>query len=213
MAEARNFPVQGFDRIEASSGLHVTVTPGEAASVVVDAPDPADLDKLIVEVRGNTLVLGQQHKWFDFSFAFGPRVEVKVTAPALRAIAVSSGADLTASGWSVPEFDLAASSGAHVAVSDIAANNVSANASSGGSIEAAGKCANLDADASSGGQLNASGLICNEVSVNASSGGSAEVHATDAITAGASSGGSVTVTGNPSKTQIQSSFGGSINIK
>lgn len=190
-AETKNFDLAGFTRVSASAGVSVTMTVGGDYSVRAES-SAEGLDRLKVEIVGDELVIGRK-PLKGFRWKRGDEARVFVTAPALSAADVSSGASFTVEGVDAGQFSL--------------------DASSGGSLKVSGKCDALTVDVSSGGSISARGLECRSAVADASSGGSADIFASESLMGDASSGGSVSVYGKPQKVSKDTSSGGSVSVE
>lgn len=179
-----------FTAIDASAGTKVIFTPGAQSVTMVG--DAEAMERMRVEVRGSTLYVGRKPNigWGNNSRRW--RVEVRVSAPSLTALSVSSGAMVDAKGVSAGPFKL--------------------DASSGGAMVVEGRCETLAADVSSGGSLNAGKFACANVRGDASSGGSLNAFATTSKNGNASSGGSVRIAGPGAAGSATKSSGGSVNL-
>ncbi|GJL91568.1 head GIN domain-containing protein [Hyphococcus sp.] len=191
-AETQTFDFTGFSEIDASAGTDVKVTVGGDYSIRAEG-DAEALERLRVELRGETLKIGRQNDRSFFTMGRKWRVMVYVTTPSLSGVDVSSGADLTASGIDAKEFTASVSSGADATLS--------------------GTCNNLRADGSSGADLKAADLKCSSAIADVSSGADLDIYASDSVTADASSGGDITVYGGPKNTNIDKSSGGGVSIR
>lgn len=190
VAETQSFDLKGFTRVSAAAGTTVNVSVGGDYSVVAES-SAKGLERLRVEVEGDELQIGRKRN--TISWGKSDRVVVNVTVPALSGLDVSSGASLDATGVDASAFAI--------------------DASSGGSMDVAGRCDNLSVDVSSGGNIDAKGLECRSAVVDASSGGNADIFVSESVTGDASSGGNVDVYGKPEKISKDTSSGGSISVE
>ena len=187
--EALRGSYANFTRIDVSAGVEAVVNQGPF-DVKAEIKRGDNFDKLIVEVKGDTLHISRQMQLFGGN---GPEYRVMVAAPAYRAFDVSSGASLDGANLSLQDVDVSVSSGA--------------SASLGGS------CAKLDVDVSSGARFDGEGLRCGSAKVDASSGASADAFATQEADGNASSGANVTFHGSPAQVHKDSSSGGSVRSR
>lgn len=186
-AEEKAVAIGAFTDIEAATGMTVTVTPGAPSATLVG--DARYFDRVIVEMRGDTLSI--RRKSWGWGSSWRDQVKVRVTGPAaLKRLAASSGAELS--------------------VANLVTTDLVLEASSGAELEVAGACQTLRADASSGADLMARKLICQDVTANASSGADADVYAEKTARGGASSGADVTIYGPATLVDKSSSSGGSV---
>jgi len=187
--EALRGSYTNFTRVDVSAGVEAVVSQGPF-DVKGEIKRGDDFDKLIVEVKGDTLHISRQMQMFGVD---GPEYRVTVAAPAYRAFEVSSGASLDGSNLSLQDVDVAVSSGA--------------------SAELSGTCSRIDVDVSSGARFDGEGLRCSVAKVGASSGASADAFATQDADGRASSGASVTFHGSPAQFHEDSSSGGSVHAR
>jgi len=183
-AEPRN--LSGFTKVSASAGTDVTVAVGSSFNVDVTGPGA---NRVITRVDGDTLVVSRRNRSL-FSWGAAQRAEVRVTMPRVEGLSSSSGADLVAT--------------------NVNADVISLDVSSGADLRVSGRCGTFTADASSGSDLNAEALRCENGSVDASSGADARVFATGRVNVDASSGGGVVLHGNPGIGAVDLSSGGSM---
>jgi hypothetical protein len=188
VAKTESRTLAAFDEVEVTAGIDADVRAGAPGPIVVSADDNL-LPLVETRVDGHRLHVG---------FASGHAVsqvspvEVKVPVESVRALAVSGGAHLRATG--------------------IASDQVGLDASSGGSLKATGKAKNVDASASSGASLDAEGLVAETATIGASSGAHVSLYATSSATGSASSGASVHVAGGASNRSIATTSGGSTHF-
>lgn len=216
LAETRTYSdLAAFEEIEVSSGINANVTVGGDQSVEVEATEEEDFDQLRVTVRNGRLSIGLDRGIFETLTDWldeGRDITATISVPSLTEMEASSGADISGSGVTGEFLTFEASSGGSITLEGVDGEDISASASSGGWMAIAGTCDSLEAEASSGGDLDLARLECRGVSVEASSGGAASVFASESVEAGSSSGGSVTVAGKPGDVEIDSSFGGDIDV-
>ncbi len=188
-AQTESWDLAGFSRIDASAGVGVEFSTATQHSVTARF-ERGGRDDVEVKRDGDTLVLSRKSSWRQRNRA---KVTFAVTAPALNAVEISSGAAMQASGIRSEEFQIDASSGA--------------------SVEVSGSCGSVSVEASSGASVDAGDLVCGRAGVEASSGASVRVFASDAAEAEASSGASIGVAGAPPSRKKESSSGGSVSFE
>lgn len=210
-AETRTFDVGSFTEIDVSGGLDVEFTTGGAQSVtVLNKKD--DFSDIVVEVKGDTLVLKRKKKNWGGGWKKRPQYLISVSVPVLNAIEASSGSDVDGTGLT-GAISIDASSGADVTVRDIEATSVSLESSSGSDITVAGTCSNVRAESSSGSDISAKALKCETARAEASSGSDISLYASKSVRADVSSGADVDVYGGPTDVSSDKSSGGSVNVK
>lgn len=188
--EALRGSYTNFTRVDVSAGVEAVVSQGPF-DVKAEIKRGDNFDKLIVEVKGDTLHISRQMQMFGGMNQ--PEYRVTVAAPAYRAFDVSSGASLDGGNLSLQDVDVSVSSGARA--------------------ELSGTCGRLDVDVSSGARFDGEGLKCGVAKVDASSGASADAFASSEADGSASSGASVTFHGSPAQFHEDSSSGGSVSAR
>ncbi len=189
-----------FDRISASEGINVYVTQAKEFSIRVEA-DENVIDLIGTDVKDGKLKI---HAIENIGRA---TKNVHVTLPVITALYSSSGADLNSeSQIEADEIDLNASSGADIQIT-LVANSVNADCSGGADIKLSGKTNNLTANASSGSDIDARELKTKNCDADASSGADISVDVSDSLIADASSGADILYTGNATVKKNKSSSG------
>lgn len=201
-SETRN--VGSFKGIKSAEGIDVYLKKGDKESVRVEATG-VKLSNVLTEVSGSYLKIHMD----DGNYR-NKNVKVYVTYVNIDKISVSSASNVFSEGViKASSIDLSASSAGSIEVS-IEADNVYLDASSAGDIVLDGKARRVEMEASSAGDIDAYNLECESVEASVSSAGSAKISVSKEIDARASSGGSIRYRGNPTKSNTNSSSGGSV---
>ncbi|NJN41406.1 MAG: DUF2807 domain-containing protein [Flammeovirgaceae bacterium] len=201
-SETRN--LSSFSGIRAGEAIDVYLKKGTKESARVIASG-VRLSDVLTEVKGSNLVIEMR----DGNYR-SRNVKVYVTYVSLEKISCSSAANLYSEDViKASDLTLSVSSSGNIELK-IEASKTTASASSAGDMILEGKTGYLNADASSAGEIDAYNLEADRVDAEASSAGDIRVNAKNEIEARASSGGSIRYRGNPSKTNTNSSSGGSV---
>ncbi len=185
---AKAFNFTGFTSISASSSADVVLKQGPFSISAVSSD--GKFDDLLLEMRGDKLVVGRQNSSHWFGMGNRRHYTVTVTAPSIAALTASSSADIVAAAYTFK--DLA----------------ISVNSS--GNIKVAGTCGHLEVDVSSSGDFVGKDLRCETASVDASSSGDADVYAAKSARGSASSSGDIRFYGNPPQIEKHTSSSGSV---
>ena len=197
--------VGSFEAIKAQEGVDVYLKKGDKESARIEVTG-TDLGNVLTEITGSTLKIHLR----DQNLIGRKTIKVYVTYVKLKRISASSAANVFSDGpIKSDNFDVNISSAASVEVS-IEAESVIIDASSAGNAVIEGKTKSLEVEVSSAGDIDAYRLESETVHVRTSSAGSAKVNASKELEAHASSGGSIRYRGNPTKTNLDSSSGGSV---
>jgi hypothetical protein len=209
-AAGQKSEVRSLDRftgVKASEAIDVYLKKGDKESVKVEVTG-SNLSDVLTEVSGSYLKI---HMRDDFSFR-GNRRDVKayVTYVDLDRISASSASNVFSEGpIHANTLEVHASSAANIEIS-LEVSSVQVHASSAGDVTLEGKAKSIDAEASSAGEVDAYNLVTETAEASASSAGSIKLNVSQELDGHASSGGDIRYRGNPSKTNTNSSSGGSV---
>lgn len=181
-----------FDGISTSSGIDVIYTIGNSHSVKVEA-EASIINNIETTVENGVLVIKRKK---GTSLQTRHNLVVYVTAPSLKTVSASGGADFSAEQLiSKDDIQLSASGGADLNISKLTANKVSINVSGGSDAE----IKDLTADS------------CN---LNASGGADAKIKLTSTnLLANASGGADIELKGKTENLKINCSGGADADIK
>lgn len=192
-----------FSGIKAGEAVDVYLKKGDKESVKVETT--GSTSNVLTEISGTYLKIHMSDGRFK-----NQSVKVYVTYVKLDRIHASSAANVFSEGSiSASSLELSASSAASIEIA-IDAGSVGVEASSAGDIVLEGKAKSMELEVSSAGEIDAYNLECEVVSANASSAGTAKVFVSKELEARGSSGGSIRYRGNPTRTNTDSSSGGSV---
>ncbi|WP_404403247.1 GIN domain-containing protein [Pelagibacterium halotolerans] len=220
-AQDQSYDLPPFTAVDIATGIKADITEATGQSVAATGAQNT-LDDLKLEVRDGVL-----HAYIDWNFmqflveggllgeflGTDDGVSLQIGMPQLDATTASSGATVTVGAIpNADSFAADASSGSRIVLSDLKAERVELNASSGASIRASGSCETVEADASSGANIEAATLACAGGFADAGSGATIDLKATDTLKADASSGAQINVSGNPADVETEESFGGDVRV-
>jgi hypothetical protein len=199
--------VSGFDQISASTGIEVALTQDSFEKVVVEADE--NIQKILkTEVTGGKLKI-----YLEEGVNYAKKMKVFVTLKQLKELEASAGAEVKSENLIKSEsLKINSSSGSDVTM-EVGCTMVSLDSSSGSQMNVSGTTQSVKAGCSSGANLDASKLVAENGDVSASSGADMDVHVTKDLKAHASSGAGITVYGNPTTRDTNSSSGGDVNYK
>ncbi len=196
-AADRGYTVTDFDRIRAEGPFDVVVRVGPAASVRARGT-PAALDRLDVEVRGDTLVIQPDHAgwggWPGGGGAAG-KVTLAVTVPMLRGIALTGSGGMTVDRLKAAELQLAISGSGDLAVAQLQAEKLGVAIAGSGSMTLAGRAMQADASVQGSGDLAATALSVGDATLSLQGSGDLAITATRTAKVASAGSGDVTVAG------------------
>jgi hypothetical protein len=199
--------ISGFDRVEISHDFNVDISQGEPFRVVVRVDDNV-VEHVEVTKKGDTLSIGLKPRR-DYRLE-NTTLEAEVTMPILAGLDLSSGSQVTITGFkSTEDFDADMSSGSQLR-GDIETGNANLDLSSDSELTLSGSAQDLKLDASSGSQADLRDFSVLDADVEASSGSTVRVNASGRLDVDASSNSNVTYVGDPTLGNIDTSSGASV---
>lgn len=198
--------LNSFSSLSVAEGIRVILEKGNKESCVIHS-DNIDLEDIITEVSGNRLKIhlddNRRYRNVD--------VEIELTYVEITDINVSSGARISnQQPLKTSSLDISMSSGSHADL-EIEVNSLDARLSSAADLDLKGSAANQDLNVSSAAKIDAYDLAGINVRASASSAGNISANASKEIRARASSAGNIRYTGDPERSDVHSSSGGSIH--
>ncbi len=232
MAENRAYEVEAFTKLDVSRGVKLIFTSGEPQSIIAESTN-GDFERLIVEVKGDTLIVSRHIKGMTWRAGEAHHYTVTITAPKLDDIKAASGSYVTAKDLFEPGLSLTANSGAKLAArnvtssklylsstsgakliaENIEAETVKASVGYGAYFEAEGTCEYLKDKSTSGSTMDASQLQCAHFSGSVNSGGFIEGYARETVQSEAYSGGKIRLEGGAQSLQNKQYTGGDIKVE
>lgn len=192
-AETKSFNIRDFSKLNVETAFEVEFTQGPNWSVTVDS-EYGDLDKVVVEKRGDTLFVHrpsgsfQEHRVHDV---------VRITAPNLSMLDISTAVKFHAERLDAPKLEINARTAAQIEIGNLHTDSLTLRGDTAASLELSGSCGTLSANLSSASNLKAADLHCQKADVRADSASSARVYASAGAIANASSVSSIHVLGRP----------------
>jgi len=197
-AATRNIPVPGFSRLRVDAPFIVRVHTGPAASVKASGP-PNRLDRLVVESRGDTLVVSTERNWSWRGISWGKAdtVYVDITVPMLVAVELAGSGDLSVDRIRTGSFSaiVTGSGGLDVALLDTARFN--AKLSGSGDLSVAGKTGRAELSVTGSGDLRAADLTVGLLGASVLGSGDIAVGTTREARANVTGSGDIRIAGRP----------------
>jgi hypothetical protein len=193
---SRNYQVGNFTAIEVAGPYDVEVRTGSAPSVSAKGGEKL-LDKTMVEVKGDKLVIGPQshHSFFNFGWSSHGKANFVVTVPTLTGATIAGSGDIRVDKVSGNSFDgaVAGSGGLDVAAFDVQQLKL-AIAGSGG-VKGAGKAQSAKYDIAGSGDIEAGAVQTQDLHVSIAGSGGVKAHSSGNADVSIMGSGDVEVTG------------------
>lgn len=191
VAADRNFSVGNFSKLRVTGSMDVKVSTGSAASVRATG-SAADLERLEIAVRGDTLVIGSKSGSWNWS---RDGVDVYVTVPSLSAAALTGSGDVEISRMAAPSVDLAVTGSGDMDVKAVDSPSVAMAVSGSGDLDVAGRCGKGSISLRGSGDVDADDLACSTLQISVMGSGDVSARASGTAAIAIMGSGDVTVVG------------------
>lgn len=226
-ADAKNYSLSGFTKIEASAGFAIEFTQSPTWSVKVDSRYN-NLDKIIVEKVGDTLRISRPEGFCTMRIsrdgASKDRVNngcldhdiedvIIISAPDLEALDLHAAVSFTAPKLDVDKLDVDGRAAVTVNIDDLRVGKLDVDLDSASKLTAAGTCSRVVMTLGAATKVDTKGLRCREADVDAGVATKVEVFASDKAVANAGISSTVRVSGKPRDFQKSvAKFGSTVEL-
>jgi hypothetical protein len=206
----RSYQVGAFQQIEVAGPYDVQVRTGSGPSVSASGPEQL-IERLVVEVRGDRLVIRQREKgWFDNWRSRG-NATIQVTAPTLRAASLAGSGGLVIDRINGPTFDGSVAGSGDLSVESVAVGDLKLSIAGSGDLKArSGQAKSVDLSIAGSGDIDAGGVRSESASASIAGSGNIRGQATATADVSIMGSGDVTLTGG-AKCTISKMGSGSAN--
>jgi Putative auto-transporter adhesin, head GIN domain len=206
---SRNYQVGNFQQIEVAGPYDVQVRTGANPTVSARGGEKL-LERTVVEVQGDKLLIHPQehHGWFNFSFGSHGKTVFTVTVPQLSAATLAGAGDLNVDAVHGDRFEakLAGAGDLSIGSVDVQALKLSM-AGSGDAKVGSGRAQSADYSVVGTGDIDARGLVAQQLKVSIAGAGDVKAHATGAADVNIMGAGDVEVSGGAKCTVNKSGAG------
>jgi hypothetical protein len=204
-AATRDYPAQGFTKVELKSAATVAITAGPRFAVHAEG-DPEMVRRLTADVHGDTLVLG----WLPGGAVRGNNdLHVSITMPRVGGAAIAGAGTMTIDRVDGPDFAGDVGGAGTIRIAQLRTPHTSLAMSGTGQIVVAGRTARLEAKVSGVGSIDAANLAASAGNFAMSGTGHISARVNGPAAVSLSGMGSVVVAGN-AQCAVQKSGLGSV---
>jgi len=191
----RNYQVGAFDKIELAGAYEATVKVGPAPSVHASGGANV-LDKLVVEVDGDTLKIHPEKKrGFHWSGKSSSKVRLTITVPSLRAAELAGSGGLHIDKVSGDNFDGSVAGSGDLTVDQVQVGTFKLGIAGSGDAKASGTAKTASYGIAGSGGIDAKGVVAEDADVSIAGSGGVSVNATKTVKVSIAGSGDVDVTG------------------
>jgi hypothetical protein len=200
--------VAPFNAIHVGGGIHLNVSSGPQAPLIVEADD--NLIDLVETTVSSSGELDIHFRTLGLVWS-SATVVVTARAPAIRALQASGGSSIEAKLDPAEALELEASGGADLRARSLEIGKLSASGSGGAVLELSGRTDELALEISGGARVRAQQLAARIVRVDGSGGCTGKLRASELIQGSLSGGCSLAVAGKASS-RVKTSGGASVDF-
>lgn len=208
---SRNYQVGSFQEVEVAGPYDVTVRTGGNPGVSAQGSEKL-LDRTVVEVQGDKLVIHPQehHGFFNWSFGLHGKAKFTVTVPQLAGATIAGSGDIRVDHVRGDRFDgtIAGSGGLNVDSVEVKALKLSISGS-GSAKAAAGKAQSAEYSIGGSGDIDARAVQLQQAKVSIAGSGSVKANATGTADVSIMGAGDVDVSGG-AKCSVSKAGSGSV---
>ncbi|WP_017930060.1 head GIN domain-containing protein [Robiginitomaculum antarcticum] len=184
--------LSGFSKIDVTGVYKITLTQGDTF-VVTTSGEADEVERMEVNVKGDTLILGRKDKKWPRKNAENHGIETLITMPQLTSLDVIGVAEVKGENLTLGDVDM-----------DIAGV---------ASVEISGTCDDITASVNGVGELDLRDLECKTGDLSVNGAGSVSAYTSESVKARVNGVGEVTVYGKPAKVDKRKGWLGSVTIK
>ena len=194
---SRNYQVGGFQQIEVAGPYEVQVHTGANPGVSAQGPQKL-LERTVVEVKGDKLVIHpQQHNgWFSFGFSSNRGAKFDVTVPQLSGATIAGSGDIHVDKVRGDRFVGAVGGSGGLDVDNVAVQTLKLSIAGSGDVKAgAGTAQSADYDIAGSGGIDGGGVTVQQLKASIAGSGDVKARATGAADISIMGSGDVSVSG------------------
>ena len=202
MAATRAFPVPGFVKLRVEGPYTVRVHTGARTSVNARGP-AAGIGKLVVESRGDTLVISTQKDWNgrNMRWTKDNSVQVDVGVPMLETADLTGPGDVSIDTIRTSNFTAMMTGSGNLSIARLDSSRLKANVNGSGELTIAGRTGRADASVQGSGGLRGSGLAVDLLTASVAGSGAISIGPTRVAKASVVGSGIIEIAGRPSCTK------------
>lgn len=193
----RTYQVGDFHQIEVAGSYDVEVRTGAAPSVSARGSEKR-LERTVVEVQGDKLVIHPQngHSFFHFGFTGNGSAHFTVTVPQLSAATIAGSGDIKVDKVQGPGFEGTVAGSGGIDVASVEAQQLKLSTAGSGSVKArSGKARSVEYEVSGSGDVDAAGVQAQQAKIDVAGSGSVKANALGTADVNIMGSGDVNVTG------------------
>lgn len=196
--QTKKIRVGNFQSLEVGHDFDVQIIKGNVCSISASGY-PEDLEKLDVQLEGNTLKFDLDASWSWLSFNHNhKKIKLLITMPRMKSAEFSGASHVNLHGFNDEEqMNITVSGASHLVGESIQADKLVLELSGASHAKLSGRIAKLDLEISGASHLNAEELLSRDADIEASGASHAQVNIQKSLQVEASGASKVEYRGNP----------------
>ena len=208
IAATRAFPVPGFMKLRVEGPYSVHVHTGDRTSVNARGP-AAGLDKLVIESRGDTLVISARKGWNEHNMrqTRDDSVQIDISVPMLESADLTGPGNVSVDTIRTSSFTALMTGTGTLSITRLDSSRLRANVNGSGELTISGRTGRADASVQGSGGLRGSGLAVDLLTASVAGSGSIGIGPTRVARASVVGSGIINIAGRPSCTKSTTGSG------
>ena len=193
----RNYPVGAFEQIEVAGGYKVDVHTGAAPSVHAKGAEK-DLERLVIEVKGDRLVIHPRENRGMIHFGWGKhaRTVISITVPQLRGAVIAGSGDIRIDAVRGDSFTGKIAGSGELLLDTVEVKTLDFSIAGSGSAQGRkGRAQTVSLDIAGSGEIDTKGVASETASVSIAGSGSIVAHASGTASGSIMGSGDIDLTG------------------
>jgi len=193
---SRNYQVGNFHQIEVAGPYDVEVRTGANPSVSAKGSEKL-LEKTVVEVKGDKLVIRPEnnHGFFHFGWSSRGKANFTVTVPQLSGATIAGSGDVQVDKVQGDRFEGTVAGSGGIVVGNMDVQTVKLAIAGSGGVKGSGRAKSADYDIAGSGGIDGSGIVAEQAKISIAGSGDVKAHATGSADVSIMGSGDVEVSG------------------
>jgi len=192
----RNYQVGNFQQIEVAGPYDVEVRTGTNPSVSANGSEKL-LEKTVVEVKGDKLLIRPEnnHSFFHFGWSSRGKAHFTVTVPQLSGATIAGSGDVQVDKVQGDRFEGTVAGSGGIVVGNMDVQTLKLAIAGSGGVKGSGKAKSADYDIAGSGGIDGSGIVAEQAKISIAGSGDVKAHATGSADVSIMGSGDVEVSG------------------
>src|SRR6476620_7559324 len=176
---SKSYSVGSFQQIEVAGPYDVEVRTGSNPSVSANGSEKL-LEKTVVEVKGDKLLIRPEnnHSFFHFGWSSRGKAHFTVTVPQLSGATIAGSGDVQVDKVQGNRFEGTVAGSGGIVVGNMDVQTLKLAIAGSGGVKGSGKAKSADYDIAGSGGIDGSGIVAEQAKISIAGSGDVKAHAT-----------------------------------